>query len=163
MYNVDDILKMLADGQTADDIAKSFADTLNAAIKKSKEEEEAAAAKAAEAKLKAQKESDTKIVIEVLVNYLIKYYPDAAEIIKNEEVNVNDFIYVVDEMIAELTPALKLANKLMPKSKEEDKNAPAPESSVKKTCAKPKVNVRTISNEEADKIINNFFKEAFSF
>ena len=69
MYNYEDILAQLKDGVSADNIANNFIDALN---KAQKEYEDQAALDAAE----AAKLADTSSLLEIITDYLAKYYPN---------------------------------------------------------------------------------------
>ena len=69
MYNYEEILAQLKDGANADDLADSFVKALNAAqeeLRKAAQEEETQAAKIA----------DTSSLLEIITDYLAKYYPN---------------------------------------------------------------------------------------
>ena len=66
MYNINDILAQLQGGKSADEIAKSFTDALNAAIQKQNE---------ADARRKA-KICDMTNLIEDIIDFISEYYPE---------------------------------------------------------------------------------------
>lgn len=70
MYNVNDILARLQNGESADAIAQSFADALNGAIQKQQEE------KAAEAKRHEDKVAALTDIIDNVIDFIEEFYPD---------------------------------------------------------------------------------------
>ena len=88
MYNYEEILAQLKDGANADDLADSFVKALNAAqeeLRKAAQEEETQAAKIA----------DTSSLLEIITDYLAKYYPS----IKFDSANTaEDFIALLDNV-----------------------------------------------------------------
>lgn len=72
MYNTNDILEMLRNDKTPEELAKEFTEKLNAAIAahKKEEEEKLAAARSAENKVK-----DTMDLLDTVSYYLNTYYP----------------------------------------------------------------------------------------
>lgn len=68
---MEDILKRLLGGESAEAIAKEFTDALNSAI------QEAEAQKEAEFQ-KTQKLMDAQMVIDAVADFVRKYYPDIA-------------------------------------------------------------------------------------
>lgn len=70
MYNVNDILARLQNGESADAIAQSFADALNGAIQK-QQEEQAAATKRHEDKVAALTN-----IIDAVIDFIEEFYPE---------------------------------------------------------------------------------------
>ena len=167
MYSMEDILSLLHEGQTADDIAKSFTDQLNAALKAQEEEikaQEEAKAKAKEAELQANKRNDILVIVGALFNYLEKYcgLPHIEEF--PEEKEIDGFIEGIEQIGMMYAPMLAMAQTANSKN-----TNPAPTATTttavsptkatsKKSCTKPTVTVKTMSTDEADKIIDNFLK-----
>lgn len=103
MYNVEDILAQLQNGQTPDSIAKSFTDSLNAAIQKQKENE----AKNAD---RAKKIAHLTAIFEDIVDFIEEYYPDLILADMDMDINESD----VEALIAEfdnIVPILIELNK----------------------------------------------------
>lgn len=70
MYNVNDILARLQNGESADAIAQSFADALNGALQK-QQEEKAAAAQRHEDKVAA-----LTSIIDDVIDFIEEFYPE---------------------------------------------------------------------------------------
>ena len=70
MYNVNDILARLQNGESADAIAQSFADALNGAIQK-QQEEKAMAAQRHEDKVAALAD-----IIDYVIDFIEEFYPE---------------------------------------------------------------------------------------
>ena len=106
MYNMNDILTQLQGGQSADQIAQAFADALNAAIQKQNEQSEANARRQA-------KISDMADLIEGLVDFIDKYYPELLPEDMDLEITDEDAAQLIDELdaavpqLVQLTSALK--------------------------------------------------------
>ena len=106
MYNMNDILAQLQGGQSADQIAKSFTDALNAAIQKQNEQSVANARRQA-------KISDMADLIEDLVNFISEYYPEVLPEDVDLEITEEDVAGLIDELdaavpqLVQLTSALK--------------------------------------------------------
>ena len=108
MYNINDILAQLQGGKSADEIAKSFTDTLNAAIQKQKEQSKA------EERRKA-KISDMTNLIEEIVDFLNEYYPEVMPKdvdLDITEAEVAELIDELDAAIPQLVSAFKDLEKL---------------------------------------------------
>lgn len=81
VYNVDELVKRLAAGETSDAIAAEMTDMLNAAQKQHRAEEEAK--KVAQSKAEEKRQEMTEILTHV-VNFLQTYYPDmCADVVGN--------------------------------------------------------------------------------
>jgi archaellum component FlaC len=100
MYNTNDILAMLNKGMTADEIAKSFTDSLNAAIKENETNSK-----------KKEKIADAEALMATFTNFMNKYYPNVIEL----EFNGEDFVEAIDELIPELKKFTQLMEVLAPK------------------------------------------------
>ena len=90
MWDINDIIKMMSEGKTADEIAQEFADTLNAAI----EENEKCCAE--RCKRKAASE-----LVDCFFSFLETFYPDLDFGINEPGVKdtvLDDFIKTIDEM-----------------------------------------------------------------
>lgn len=129
MYNMNDILAQLQGGQSADQIAKSFTEALNAAIQKQNEQS------AADARRKA-KISDMVDLIEGLINFISEYYPEMLPEDMDLEITESDVTALIDELdaaipqLVQLTSALKGLEELTAKHAE-------PIGTVKATIKRP--------------------------
>lgn len=103
MYNINDILALLQSGQSADEIAKSFTDTLNAAIQKQNEQTKA------DERRKA-KICDMTNLAEAIIDFISEYY---SEVIPKDmdlditEADVAELIDELDTAIPQLVSAFK--------------------------------------------------------
>ena len=100
MYNMNDILAQLQSGQSAEEIAKSFTDALNAAIQKQNE---------ATARRKA-KISDMANLIDDIVDFIREYYPEILPEDADLDITDDEVAELIDELdtaIPQLTSALK--------------------------------------------------------
>ena len=100
MYNMNDILAQLQSGQSAEEIAKSFTDALNAAIQKQNE---------VDARRKA-KISDMANLIDDIVDFVRKYYPEILPEDADLDITDDEVAELIDELdtaIPQLTSALK--------------------------------------------------------
>ena len=108
MYNINDILAQLQSGKSADEIAKSFTDTLNAAIQKQKEQSKA------EERRKA-KICDMTNLAKAIIDFISEYYSEVMP--KDMDLNITeaDVAELIDELdtaIPQLVSAFKDLEKL---------------------------------------------------
>lgn len=179
MFDMNMILAAMAEGKTADDLAKEFTDALNAVNAKI-EADRIAAEKAAKAKEEAERAKSAKVnalkdLMIDIIDFINTYYGDqlpseVVEALNNEitDETVADVAKEIDALI-KMTPmlfALIDAEEKSPLSKskwinfkptfkiadEAPKNADKPV--IKKT-------INTISVNEADKIIQDFLDKIF--
>ena len=100
MYNINDILAQLQSGQSADEIAKSFTDALNAAIQKQNKANERRKAKIC----------DMTNLAEAIIDFISEYY---SEVIPKDmdlditEADVAELIDELDTAIPQLVSAFK--------------------------------------------------------
>lgn len=169
MYDMNTILAAMAEGKTADDLAKEFTDALNAANAKIEADRIAAEKAAAEAKANTAKVAAFKGIMCDIIDFVNTYYADQlpSEVVTalNNEIKdetVADVIKEIDALI-KMSPMLlalidrdaapKAASpagwfpfspqiKFVDKTKDEGK-------SKRKT-------IKTISQDEANKIIHDF-------
>ena len=100
MYNINDILAQLQSGQSADEIAKSFTDALNAAIQKQNKAIERRKAKIC----------DMTNLAEAIIDFISEYY---SEVIPKDmdlditEADVAELIDELDTAIPQLVSAFK--------------------------------------------------------
>ena len=179
MFDMNTILTAMAEGKTADDLAKEFTEALNAANAKI-EADRIAAEKVAKEKEEAERAKSAKVnafkdIMIDIIDFFNTYYSDQlpSEVIEalNNEITDETVAEVVKEIDAliQMTPmlfALIDAEEKSPLSKskwisfkptfkiadEAPKRADKPV--IKKT-------INTISVNEADKIIQDFLDEMF--
>lgn len=97
MYNMNDILAQLQGGQSAEEIAKSFTDALNAAIQKQNE---------ADARRKA-KISDMANLIDDIIDFIREYYPEVLPEDVDLDITEDDVAELIDELDAAIPQLLK--------------------------------------------------------
>lgn len=105
MYNMNDILAQLQGGQSADQIAKSFTDALNAAIQK--QNEQSAAASRRKAKI-----ADMADLIEDIVDFISEYYPEVLPEDMDLEITEADVADLIDELDAAIPQLVQLTSAL---------------------------------------------------
>ena len=179
MYDMNTILAAMAEGKTADDLAKEFTDALNAANAKI-EADRIAAEKAAKEKEAAERAKSAKVnalkdLMIDIIDFINTYYGDqlpseVVEALNNEitDETVADVAKEIDALI-KMTPmlfALIDAEEKSPLSKSKwisfkptFKIADEAPKSADKPVIKKTIN--TISVNEADKIIQDFLDEMF--
>ena len=175
MYDMNTILAAMAEGKTADDLAKEFTDALNAANAKI-EADRIAAEKAAKEKEAAERAKSAKVnafkdIMIDIIDFFNTYYGDqlpseAVEALNNE---------ITDETVADVVKEIDTLIKMFALIDAEEKSSPSKSKwiSFKPTCKiadeapkradKPviKKTINTISVNEADKIIHDFLDEMF--
>ena len=100
MYNINDILAQLQSGQSADEIAKSFTDALNAAIQKQNEQNERRKAKIC----------DMTNLIEDVFDFISEYYSEVMPKDMDLDITEADVAELIDELdtaIPQLVSAFK--------------------------------------------------------
>ena len=179
MYDMNMILAAMAEGKTADDLAKEFTEALNAANAKI-EADRIAAEKAAKEKEEAERAKSAKVnafkdIMIDIIDFFNTYYSDQlpSEVIEalNNEITdetVTDVVKEIDALI-KMTPmlfALIDAEEKSPLSKSKwisfkptFKIADAAPKRADKPVIKKTIN--TISVNDADKIIQDFLDEMF--
>ena len=179
MFDMDTILAAMAEGKTADDLAKEFTDALNAVNAKI-EADRIAAEKAAKEKEAAERAKSAKInalkdLMIDIIDFINTYYGDqlpseVVEALNNEitDETVADVVKEIDALI-KMTPmlfALIDAEEKSPLSKSKwisfkptFKIADAAPKSADKPVIKKTIN--TISINDADKIIHDFLDKMF--
>jgi hypothetical protein len=143
MIDTKDILGMMAEGKTAEDIAKMMADALNEATRIQEEEKKKDA-------VLAQKKIDAEDLADALIVFIDDYYPDLTEILAGFDISGRHIIEFLDGFVAD-KKTMKELKFLMSLFKEaevqEDKN----NKSVKIS--------KTLSADEADMVVGNFLKK----
>ena len=142
MYNVEDILAMLQNGESADTIAQSFADTLNAAIQKKKEAEEKQKKADIEAAVRANKIADLTDIMDYIFDFIEEYYPELAADL-DMEISTEEVETIVDELDRTVPQIVSLSNSL-----KSIKTAPSPIVVKTTPCAK-----------DFNSIMGDFFKK----
>lgn len=108
VYNIEELAKRLANGESADTIAAEMADMLNAANAKVEEDNRLAMERIAKQKaerLAADKRNDMDEIVTMLAQYLSCYYPDmCADIMKDLSEDERDDIktLIVDSIVEAL-------------------------------------------------------------
>ena len=98
MYNVNDILARLQNGENADAIAQEFADALNGAIQKRNEEKAAA-------DRKANKVATLTYILDEIIEFVEEFYP---EFIVDEDLEITpEDVENVIEVLDVYTPKFK--------------------------------------------------------
>ena len=89
MFNTDELTAALQNGANPDEIAKSFTDALNTAIKAQKEAEEEAAKKN---KIRAERVETLQGIIDAIEDFVEDFYPDMydAKVFENFDVEELD-------------------------------------------------------------------------
>ena len=103
MYNINDILAQLQSGKSADEIAKSFTDALNAAIQKQNEQTKA------DERRKA-KISDMTNLAEAIIDFISEYYSEVMPKDMDLDITEADVAELIDELdtaIPQLVSAFK--------------------------------------------------------
>lgn len=96
MFNVDDLLTMMNAGISTDEIASSFTEALNAAQEQKKVEEEKTALARQEEKERAAKLADTTDLLDIVRDYLNKWYPNVA---MKDDTSAEDLIELLDTVL----------------------------------------------------------------
>lgn len=101
MYNVNDILARLQNGENADAIAQEFADALNGAIQKRNEEKAAA-------DRKADKVATLTCILDEIIEFVEEFYP---ELVTNEDLEVTpEEVESIIEVLDVYAPKFKELN-----------------------------------------------------
>ena len=179
MFDMNMILAEMAEGKTADDLAKEFTDALNAVNAKI-EADRIAAEKAAKEKEAAERAKSAKVnalkdLMIDIIDFINTYYGDqlpseVVEALNNEltDETVADVVKEIDALI-KITPMLfalidaeeksPLSNSKWISFKPTFKIADEAPKRTDKPVIKKTIN--TISVNEADKIIHDFLDEMF--
>lgn len=179
MYDMNTILAAMAEGKTADDLAKEFTDALNAANAKI-EADRIAAEKVAKEKEAAERAKSAKVnalkdLMIDIIDFINTYYGDqlpseVVEALNNEitDETIADVVKEIDALI-KITPMLfalidaeeksPLSNSKWISFKPTFKIADEAPKRADKPVIKKTIN--TISVNDADKIIQDFLDEMF--
>lgn len=143
MFDTKDILALMADGKTTEDIAKMMSDALNEAtrIQEEKKKEDAHL---------AQKKIDAEDLATALVVFIGDYYLDLDEIISGFDLSGRHIIEFLDGFVADkrTMTEMKFLFGLL-------KDAVVQENKDTKTIKATK----TLSADEANMVVNNFLKK----
>ena len=99
MFNTDELTAALQNGANPDEIAKSFTDALNTAIKAQKEAEEKAAKKN---KIRAERVEALQGIIDAIENFVEDFYPDMHDAKMFEDFDIEELDKVVAEAYDEV-------------------------------------------------------------
>ena len=175
MFDMNMILAEMAEGKTADDLAKEFTDALNAVNAKI-EADRIAAEKAAKEKEEAERAKSAKVnafkdIMIDIIDFFNTYYSDQLPLEVVEALN-NE---ITDETVADVVKEIDALIKLFALIDAEEKSSPSKSKwmsfkptfkiadEAPKRADKPviKKTINTISVNEADKIIHDFLDEMF--
>ena len=92
MFNTDELTAALQNGTSADEIAKSFTDALNTAIKAQKEAEEKAAKKN---KIHAERVEALQGIVDAVEDFIADFYPDMYDEKAFEDFDVEELDKVI--------------------------------------------------------------------
>ena len=166
MYDMNTILAAMAEGKTADDLAKEFTDALNAANAKIEADRIAAEKAAAEAKANTAKVAAFKNIMIDIVDFVNTYYADQlpSEVIAALNGEIKD--ETVADVVKEIDALIKMSPMLLALIDRDAAPSPAGWFSfspqikfVDKTKDEGKSKrktIKTISQDEANKIIHDF-------
>ena len=153
MYDMNTILAAMAEGKTADDLAKEFTDALNAANAKIEADRIAAekAAKANTAKVAAFK----NIMIDI-VDFVNTFYADQlpSDVLTALNGEIKD--ETVADVVKEIDALIKMAPMVLALIEMEEKSASKPNKIFKSSLKNPKLTIKNIGDEDANKIIHDF-------
>lgn len=169
MYDMNTILAAMAEGKTADDLAKEFTDALNAANAKIEADRIAAEKAAAEAKAKSEKVAAFKNIMIDIVDFVNTYYADQlpSEVVTALNNEIKD--ETVADVIKEIDALIKMSPMLLALiDKDAAPKAASPEGwfsfspqikfvdKTKDEGKSKRKTIKTISQDEANKIIHDF-------
>lgn len=120
-FNMNDILAALQSGQDPNEIANSFADQLNAAIRQKAEDDKVASDK------KSYKIDRVASVMDAILDLLEDFYPDLYVEDLRKAVSAEDLVEAMDEAYAEIqrmTPVLSALDDLLKDLEKEDTPKP---------------------------------------
>ena len=159
MYDVNTILAAMAEGKTADDLAKEFTDALNAANAKIEADRIAAEKAALEANAKVAAFKDIMIDIVDFVNtFYADQLPSDALAALNGEITDES----VADVVKEIDALVKMAPMILALIEMEEKPALNKNKILKSTMPSlkigrnPKLTIKNIGDEDANKIIHDF-------
>lgn len=161
------ILKKLAEGKTADDLAKEFTDALNAANAEIKRQEEE------KIKAKSVKIDRLAKIVEDIVSYVLDYYADALPNDIIDELNGSsperyvESAEEIDALIEEIVPSFPMLIKL---AELQDSlgganiiKAPSIKVAAAPVKRPQKPTIKTLTDDEAGDILSQFLKDLSTF
>lgn len=179
MYDMNTILAAMAEGKTADDLAKEFTDALNAANAKI-EADRIAAEKAAKEKEEAERAKSAKVnafkdIMIDIIDFFNTYYGDQLPSDIVEALNTEITDETVADVVEEIDALIKMTPMLFALIDAEEKFSSSKNrwmsfkptfkiaDEAPKSADKPviKKTINTISVNDADKIIQDFLDEMF--
>lgn len=173
------ILAAMAEGKTADDLAKEFTDALNAANAKI-EADRIAAEKAAKEKEEAERAKSAKVnalkdLMIDIIDFINTYYGDQlpSEVVEALNNEITD--ETIADVVKEIDALIKMTPMILALIDAEEKSSPSKSKWISfkptfkiadeapKSADKPviKKTINTISVNDADKIIQDFLDEMF--
>ena len=165
MYDMNSILKAMAEGKTADDLAKEFTDALNAANAKIEAERIEAEKLAKKNQERVDKIMELKGIIlsmqAFIAEHYLDYVPEDYKALITQEIEDEAIADALDEIDA-LMPMLPMIFALI-----EAENAPsAPKKAsilpnIKMSKRPIKKTVKTMSDADANKILHDFLSDLF--
>ena len=166
MYDMNDILKAMAEGKTADDLAKEFTDALNAANAKLEEERLEAEKLAKKNQERVDKIKELKGIVLSMQDFIAEYYldhvPEDYKALITQEIEDEAIADALDEIDA-LMPMLPMifalaeAESKMPSAPKKNSILP----NIKMTKRPIKKTIKTMSDSDANKILHDFLSDLF--
>ena len=179
MFDMNMILAEMAEGKTADDLAKEFTDALNAANAKI-EADRIAAEKAAKEKEEAERAKSAKVnafkdIMIDIIDFFNTYYSDQLPLEVVEALNNEITDETVADVVKEIDALIKMTPMLFALIDAEEKSSPsksewmsfkptfkiADEAHKRADKTVIKKTINTISVNDADKIIHDFLDKMF--
>ena len=91
MFNSNDILALMQSGHSAEDIARAFTNSLNAAVAAQKEQD-----------ARSRKMADAEVVSDTVCEFLARWYPELGDMIPKEK-DVEGFVAGLEAVLPLLT------------------------------------------------------------
>jgi hypothetical protein len=159
MYDMNTILAAMAEGKTADDLAKEFTDALNAA--NAKIEADRIAAEKADVEAKAKVAAFKNIMIDI-IDFVNAFYADQlpSDVLAALNNEIKD--ETVADVVKEIDALIKMAPMILALIEMEEKSTPKKNKIFKsampslKIGHNPKLTIKNIGDEDANKIIHDF-------
>ena len=159
MYDMNTILAAMAEGKTADDLAKEFTDALNAA--NAKIEADRIAAEKADVEANAKVAAFKNIMVDI-IDFVNAFYADQlpSDVLTALNGEIKD--ETVADVVKEIDALIKMAPMFLALIEMEEKSASKPNKIFKsampslKIGHNPKLTIKNIGDEDANKIIHDF-------